>query len=173
MVHDQLSQGFDETVDFDTIAQRGLNAVVEVSANGAPVHTVTQGSFGRLRAEDATSLAMIMSELVQNAIEHGLGAAGGEVRIGIERAAGARARGSGPRSSSRSSATSRAASRGSRSSRTAPGPGSPPDCAPSPDGVPCGPTSRATPRHTPAAKSPATVTVTGLADGGRAGPRRP
>ena len=30
MVHDQLSQGFDETVDFDTIAQRGLNAVVEV-----------------------------------------------------------------------------------------------------------------------------------------------
>ena len=37
MVHDQLSQGFDETVDFDTIAQRGLNAVVEVSANGAPV----------------------------------------------------------------------------------------------------------------------------------------
>jgi two-component sensor histidine kinase len=30
---------------------------------------------------------MIMSELVQNAIEHGLGAAGGEVRIGIERLA--------------------------------------------------------------------------------------
>ena len=85
MVHDQLSQGFDETVDFDMIAQRGLNAVVEVSANGAPVHTVTQGSFGRLRAEDATSLAMIMSELVQNAIEHGLGDAGGEVRISIER----------------------------------------------------------------------------------------
>ena len=85
MVHEQLSQGFDETVDFDTIAQRGLNAVVEVSANGAPVHTVTRGSFGRLRAEDATSLAMIMSELVQNAIEHGLGDAGGEVRIAIER----------------------------------------------------------------------------------------
>lgn len=85
MVHDQLSQGFDETVDFDSIAQRGLNAVVEVSANGAPVHTVTQGSFGRLRAEDATSLAMIMSELVQNSIEHGLGDAGGEVRITIER----------------------------------------------------------------------------------------
>jgi two-component system, sensor histidine kinase PdtaS len=85
MVHDQLSQGFDETVEFDTIAQRGLNAVVEVSANGAPVHTVTQGSFGRLRAEDATSLAMIMSELVQNAIEHGLGDAGGEVRISIDR----------------------------------------------------------------------------------------
>jgi two-component system, sensor histidine kinase PdtaS len=49
------------------------------------VRTVTEGSFGRLRAEDATSLAMIMSELVQNAIEHGLGDAGGEVRISIDR----------------------------------------------------------------------------------------
>jgi len=87
MVHDQLSQGFDETVDFDPIAQRGLGAVVEVSANGAPVRTVTNGSFGRLRAEDATSLAMILSELVQNAIEHGLGDTGGEVRIDIERLA--------------------------------------------------------------------------------------
>ena len=139
MVHDQLSQGFDETVEFDTIAQRGLDAVVEVTANGAPVRTVTEGSFGRLRAEDATSLAMIMSELVQNAIEHGLGDAGGEVRIthraAVRRAGpadarrlgrgrrqghrpgpAARARASAPRSSSRSSATSRAASRGSPSS---------------------------------------------------------
>ncbi len=85
MVHDQLSQGFDETVDFDAIAKRGLRAVVEVSANGADVRTVTSGSFGRLRAEDATSLAMVMSELVQNSIEHGLGDGGGEVRIGVER----------------------------------------------------------------------------------------
>ncbi len=85
MVHDQLSQGFDETVDFDAIAKRGLNAVVEVSSNGADVRTVTTGTFGRLRAEDATSLAMVMSELVQNSIEHGLGDVGGEVRIGVER----------------------------------------------------------------------------------------
>jgi two-component sensor histidine kinase len=85
MVHDQLSQGFDETVDFDAIAQRGLNAVVEVAANGAPVRAATEGSFGSIRAEDATALAMIMSELVQNAIEHGLGDAGGQVRIHVDR----------------------------------------------------------------------------------------
>ena len=87
MVHDQLSQGFDETVDFDAIAQRGLNAVVEVASNGAPVRTEIRGSFGRLRAEDATALAMIMSELVQNAIEHGLGETGGQVRISVDRQA--------------------------------------------------------------------------------------
>lgn len=93
MVHDQLSQGFDETVDFDAIAQRGLRAVVEVSAHGAPVETVTEGSFGRLRAEDATSLAMVMSELVQNAIEHGLGQRGGRVTIRVDRSVDDRGRG--------------------------------------------------------------------------------
>ncbi|MDN5789933.1 MAG: PAS domain-containing sensor histidine kinase [Micrococcales bacterium] len=85
MVHDQLSQGFDETVDFDSIAQRGLHAIVEVTATDVPVQTETEGTFGHLRAEDATSLAMIMSELVQNAIEHGLGEAGGTVRIAVTR----------------------------------------------------------------------------------------
>ena len=196
MVHDQLSQGFDETVDFDSIAQRGLNAVVEVSANGAPVHTVTQGSFGRLRAEDATSLAMIMSELVQNAIEHGLGDAGGEVRIGIER----HGRRAGP-------ADGRVAieddGKGIDPARR-PGSGLGTQIVQSLVSdlqgritweavVPArhaGPVHRAPPpdlltlclvapslewprrRHTRAPKSPATVTVTGLADGGRAWARR-
>jgi two-component sensor histidine kinase len=85
MVHDQLSQGFDETVDFDAIALRGLRAVVEVASQGAPVETVTEGTFGRLRAEDATALAMILSELVQNAIEHGFGTSGGRVTVRINR----------------------------------------------------------------------------------------
>ena len=42
IVHDKLSQGFDETVDFDKVAERGLSAVAEVAANGAPVRTVTR-----------------------------------------------------------------------------------------------------------------------------------
>jgi two-component sensor histidine kinase len=37
-----------------------------------PITTSVSGSFGTLRAEDATAMAMIMSELVQNAVEHGL-----------------------------------------------------------------------------------------------------
>ena len=91
-VHDQLSQGFDESVDFDTIAKRGLQAIIEVSSNGAPIDSRVEGSFGRLRAEDATALAMIMSELVQNAIEHGLGERGGVVEVTIERLSDERGR---------------------------------------------------------------------------------
>lgn len=85
MVHDQLSQGFEEAVEFDAIAKRGLQAIIEVSSHGAPIEALVEGTFGTLRAEDATALAMILSELVQNAIEHGLGDRGGRVRIVIER----------------------------------------------------------------------------------------
>ena len=81
LVHETLSQGFDEMVDFDEIAVRGLRAVVEVATREHPVsHTLT-GSFGRMRAEDATAMAMIISELVQNAAEHGLADRGGTIDL--------------------------------------------------------------------------------------------
>ncbi len=81
LVHETLSQGFDETVDFDEIAARGLAAVVEVATRDVPVRAKRIGSFGRLRAEDATSLAMVVTELVHNAVEHGLAGTGGTVTV--------------------------------------------------------------------------------------------
>ncbi|MEO7059856.1 MAG: histidine kinase dimerization/phosphoacceptor domain -containing protein, partial [Lapillicoccus sp.] len=89
LVHETLSQsqGFDVTVDFDDVADRSFRAVVEVAAYDKPIHRRRTGdAFGRLRAEDATSLAMILSELVQNAIEHGLAATGGTVWVDVRRA---------------------------------------------------------------------------------------
>ena len=85
IVHETLSQGFDETVDFDEVIARELAAVVEVATRELPVRTSKRGTFGRLGAEDATSLAMIISELVHNAVEHGLAAGGGTVEIEAER----------------------------------------------------------------------------------------
>jgi len=85
LVHETLSQTFDETVDFDEIAARGLAAVVEVATRDVPVRAERSGSFGRLRAEDATALAMVVSELVHNAIEHGLAGTGGAVIVLAER----------------------------------------------------------------------------------------
>ena len=75
-----------ETVDFDDIAERGFQAVVEVAAYDKPIRRERTGDpFGRLRAEDATSLAMILSELIQNAIEHGLSEHGGTVAVDVRR----------------------------------------------------------------------------------------
>lgn len=71
LVHDILSHGFDETVLFDEIAVRIARATVEVASQGdARVVAEHRGSFGRIRAEDATPLAMILAELVHNAVEH-------------------------------------------------------------------------------------------------------
>ena len=82
--------GFDETVDFDEVADQGFRAVAEVAAYGKRIERERTGdSFGRLRAEDATSLAMIISELVQNAIEHGFPAdIGGTVTVDVKRVVG-------------------------------------------------------------------------------------
>ncbi|SDP24523.1 Two-component sensor histidine kinase, contains HisKA and HATPase domains [Pedococcus dokdonensis] len=77
LVHETLSQGFDETVDFDDIAVRGLQAITEVAKIEHPISSQLHGSFGTLRAEDATALAMVLSELIQNAVEHGLAETGG------------------------------------------------------------------------------------------------
>ena len=85
LVHETLSQGFDETVDFDEIAVRGLPAVVEVATSEHHVHSTLGGTFGRVRAEDATAMAMVISELVQNAAEHGLGDRDGMIEVRAER----------------------------------------------------------------------------------------
>ena len=85
LVHETLSHGLDETVDFDEIAVRGLQAVVEVATSEHTVTSTVVGTFGRMRAEDATSMAMIISELVQNAVEHGLAEHGGMLEVRAER----------------------------------------------------------------------------------------
>jgi two-component system, sensor histidine kinase PdtaS len=88
LVHETLSQGFDETVRFDDIASRGLAAVIEVAAGEQPITSAVTGEFGWLRAEDATALAMIISELVQNAVEHGLAESGGRIEVAVDRSGG-------------------------------------------------------------------------------------
>ncbi len=85
LVHETLSTGYDETVDFGDVASRGLSALVEVARPGGSIRTVYDGRFGRLRAEDATALSLVLTELVQNAAEHGLAGRDGVVTVSAER----------------------------------------------------------------------------------------
>jgi len=62
-----------------------MRAVADLSVTGPRVVVARTGSFGQVRAEDATSLAMIVSELVNNAVEHGLAATGGTVTVDARR----------------------------------------------------------------------------------------
>ncbi|MFJ6212950.1 sensor histidine kinase [Streptomyces sp. NPDC092296] len=72
IVHETLSQTLDEQVAFDEIADRVLAMVMELSQDGR-VATRRSGSFGILSAEVATPLAMVLTELLQNALEHAFG----------------------------------------------------------------------------------------------------
>ncbi|CCI53471.1 sensor histidine kinase [Nostocoides jenkinsii] len=86
VVHETLSLGFDETVDFDDVVRRSQRMVVEVATTSEqPIASEVHGTFGRVRAEDAMALALIMSELIQNAAEHALRETGGLLRISAHR----------------------------------------------------------------------------------------
>ncbi len=76
MVHETLSHVPDETVDFDEIAGRVAMMAGEVSAPEARVKAEVLGEFGLLPALIATPLALVLTELLQNAVQHGLSGPG-------------------------------------------------------------------------------------------------
>ena len=88
IVHETLSQTFDEQVDFDEVADRLAAMVTEVAVEGSDVRTSREGSFGQLPAETATPLAMVLTEVLQNAVEHGFPDGSGSISIRALRAAG-------------------------------------------------------------------------------------
>ncbi len=72
IVHETLSHAPDEVVDFDEIAGRVAMMAAEVSAPEARVKPGLSGRFGLLPAGVATPLALVLTELLQNALQHGL-----------------------------------------------------------------------------------------------------
>ena len=72
IVHETLSHTPEEIVDFDDITERVAAMAGEVSAPEARVTPVISGRFGLLPAAVATPLALVLTELMQNALQHGL-----------------------------------------------------------------------------------------------------
>ena len=87
VVHETLSGTLDESVDFDRIADSVAGMVAEVAGAGA-ARFERRGSFGVLPAEVATPLAMVLTELLQNAVEHGLAGGAGTVTVEAEHGEG-------------------------------------------------------------------------------------
>ncbi|HET6818907.1 MAG TPA: histidine kinase N-terminal domain-containing protein [Mycobacteriales bacterium] len=88
VVHETLSGTLEEAVQFDEIADRVAAMVVDLLAPER-VRVRRRGSFGTLPAEVATPLAMVLTELLQNAVEHGYDGLdrAGLVEIVVERSA--------------------------------------------------------------------------------------
>lgn len=90
-VHETLSARLDDRVLFDDVAKRSISSAIELAnRSGTTVQGSLTGSFGLLNAEDATPLAMVLAELVQNAVEHGFATRGGNISVQVERTSSGR-----------------------------------------------------------------------------------
>jgi len=71
-VHELLSRDDLDTVSMKKVAEQILTATKQgVVAPGKSLYTVVEGPEIRLSLNQATSLALVINELVQNAVEHG------------------------------------------------------------------------------------------------------
>ena len=89
LVHDALSMSVDEEVNLDEVIDRILPIMNDVASVDAPIKISRTGALGVLDADRATALIMVITELVQNAIEHAFDPVGrqGSVVIRSERSA--------------------------------------------------------------------------------------
>lgn len=99
LVHEALTQGFAETVDFDEIVDKCVSLAADVgsatvrhSASASAydaelpvVETSRYGKVGLVRAEEATPLALVVTEMATNAVEHGLAGTGGMLSVRAQR----------------------------------------------------------------------------------------
>ncbi|MGW0070711.1 sensor histidine kinase, partial [Streptosporangium sandarakinum] len=85
IVHETLSHTPEEQVDFDDIADRVIAMTGEVAAPEAKVTPRRVGTFGVLPSEVATPLAMVLTELLQNAVQHGFANRPGRLQVIVSR----------------------------------------------------------------------------------------
>ena len=84
LVHETLSRETGEDVAFIEIVRPLLRLVEEgLQSPDRPVRFIVQGDGGRLPATVATPLSVVLTELLQNAVDHGFpeGSAGGTVVV--------------------------------------------------------------------------------------------
>jgi two-component sensor histidine kinase/PAS domain-containing protein len=89
LVHDALSMSVDEDVNLDEVVDRILPIMNDLATVDAPTRVTRVGALGVLDADRATALILVITELVQNAIEHAFDSTGknGSVTIRAERSA--------------------------------------------------------------------------------------
>jgi two-component system, sensor histidine kinase PdtaS len=89
LVHDALSMSVDEQVNLDEVIDRILPIMNDVASVDRPIRINRVGDLGVLDSDRATALIMVITELVQNAIEHAFDPAAqeGSVTISAERSA--------------------------------------------------------------------------------------
>lgn len=85
LVHETLSSGSDSSVAFDDVLDRLITHSLDLSSRMNELVITRTGFLGSLDPTIATPLSLVVTELIHNALEHGLEQGGSSLEIALER----------------------------------------------------------------------------------------
>ena len=81
--HETLASSSTERVAFDEVFDRIVHNAIELSSR--PIEIRIEGRFEEFDSQVATPLSLVVTELIHNAIEHGLEKSGDYLRVNVQR----------------------------------------------------------------------------------------
>ena len=85
LVHETLSNSTQTTVAFDEVLSALVTHSLELSPRMGELHIERIGEIGLLESRVATPLSLVVTELIHNALEHGLAESGTQLKIELQR----------------------------------------------------------------------------------------
>lgn len=85
LVHETLSNSSETTVAFDEVLTSLVTHALELSPRMGQLTIERSGQLGSLESRIATPLSLVVTELIHNALEHGLAESGTHLRIELQR----------------------------------------------------------------------------------------
>jgi two-component sensor histidine kinase len=85
LVHETLSSSTEASVAFDDVLDRLVAHALELSPRMGELTIARKGEIGSLDPRIATPLSLVVTELIHNALEHGLAESGANLTIEVER----------------------------------------------------------------------------------------
>lgn len=85
LVHETLSSSSETTVAFDEVLTSLVTHALELSPRMGQLSIERSGQLGSLESQVATPLALVVTELIHNSLEHGLAESGSHLRIELQR----------------------------------------------------------------------------------------
>lgn len=83
LVHETLSNQSSEFVEFDLVLEQIIKNALEL--NPRPIGYKKLGEFGSFDSKTATALSLVITELIHNALEHGLSETGDQLTVEISK----------------------------------------------------------------------------------------
>jgi len=85
LVHETLSSSAEASVAFDDVLSRLVSHALDLSPRMGELQISRNGELGALDPRIATPLSLVVTELIHNALEHGLAESGNHLTISVSR----------------------------------------------------------------------------------------